>query len=260
LTALGRLWSGVREATLTEPDDEAMAAVDELFPTGFDRIVYTMRSSALIVLSSSIAAFGLLANSAGVVIGAMLVAPLMTPILATAAAMVRAMNRELLTAVATILLGTVLAIVIGFIVSLIASETIVGPVDLPGEVEARTFPGLLDPGIAITAGYILPRRSTKSALPGVGIAVAWSRHWWWWASPSRRTPIRVGQRPVAFRHQPGRHRVLHGLHVAPRRIPAPCPWVPTNRRRCGPWPRRPSVASVVRSSSNSAMPRISASR
>jgi uncharacterized hydrophobic protein (TIGR00271 family) len=176
LTALGRLLRGVQEATLTEPDDEAMAAVDELFPTGFDRIVYTMRFSALIVLSSSIAAFGLLANSAGVVIGAMLVAPLMTPILATAAAMVRAMNRELLIALATILLGTVLAIVVGFMVSLIASETIVGPVDLPAEVEARTFPGLLDLGIAITAGaaagYILPRRSTTSALPGVGIAVA----------------------------------------------------------------------------------------
>ncbi len=42
LTALGRLLRGMREATLTEPDDEAMAAVDELFPRGFDRIVYTM--------------------------------------------------------------------------------------------------------------------------------------------------------------------------------------------------------------------------
>jgi uncharacterized membrane protein len=43
-------------------------------------------------------------------------------------------------------------------------------------VRARTFPGLLDLGIAVTAGaaagYILPRRSATSALPGVGIAVA----------------------------------------------------------------------------------------
>jgi uncharacterized hydrophobic protein (TIGR00271 family) len=176
LTVLGRLLAGVRDATLTEPDDEAVTAVDELFPTGHDRIVYTLQFSALIVLSSSIAAFGLLADSAAVVIGAMLVAPLMTPILATAAATVRAQNRELLTALATIAWGTVLAIAVGFVVSFVASETIVGTVDLPTEVKARTFPGLLDLGIAITAGaaagYILPRRATTSALPGVGIAVA----------------------------------------------------------------------------------------
>ena len=176
LTVLGRVLAALRDATLTEPDDEAMAAVDELFPTGHERVVYTLQFSALIVLSSSIAAFGLLADSAAVVIGAMLVAPLMTPILATAAATVRARNRELVVALATIAWGTVLAIAVGFVVSFVASETIVGPVDLPAEVRARTFPGLLDLGIAITAGaaagYILPRRATTSALPGVGIAVA----------------------------------------------------------------------------------------
>jgi uncharacterized hydrophobic protein (TIGR00271 family) len=176
LTALGRLVHGLRDATLTEPDEEALAAVDELFPRGPERIAFTLRFSALIVLSSSIAAFGLLANSAGVVIGAMLVAPLMTPILATAAATVRALNRELLIALATIVWGTALAIAVGFVVSFVASGTIVGPIDLPAEVEARTFPGLLDLGIAVTAGaaagYILPRRATTSALPGVGIAVA----------------------------------------------------------------------------------------
>jgi uncharacterized membrane protein len=62
------------------------------------------------------------------------------------------------------------------VVSFVAGETIVGPTELPAEVRARTFRGLLDLGIAITAGatagYILPRRSATSALPGVGIAVA----------------------------------------------------------------------------------------
>jgi uncharacterized membrane protein len=47
---------------------------------------------------------------------------------------------------------------------------------LPAEVLARTYPGLLDLAIAIAAGaaagYISPRRSVISALPGVGIAVA----------------------------------------------------------------------------------------
>ena len=128
------------------------------------------------MLSSSIAAVGLLADSAAVVIGAMLVAPLMTPILATAAATVRADNRELVIALGSDRAG----------------HGAGDPGRLPHlsgrvrrrtrhcgtsrEVRARTFPGLLDLGIAVTAGaaagYITPRRATTGALPGVGIAVA----------------------------------------------------------------------------------------
>ncbi len=56
------------------------------------------------------------------------------------------------------------------------SDAVRGTDALPAEVEARTFPGLLDLGIAVTAGaaagYITPRRSATGALPGVGIAVA----------------------------------------------------------------------------------------
>jgi len=135
-----------------------------------------LRFSALIVLSASIAAFGLLADSAGVVIGAMLVAPLMTPILAAAAATVRANNRELLSSMIIIALGTALAVLTGYLVGVIAGDTISGTVDLPGELAARTYPTLLDLGVAVSAGaaagYIVPRRSAVSALPGVGIAVA----------------------------------------------------------------------------------------
>jgi len=61
-------------------------------------------------------------------------------------------------------------------VSLIAGGSVTDVRELPNEVRARTFPGLLDLGIAVAAGaaagYILPRRSTIGALPGVGIAVA----------------------------------------------------------------------------------------
>ncbi|MFT5201423.1 MAG: putative hydrophobic protein (TIGR00271 family) [Candidatus Aldehydirespiratoraceae bacterium] len=176
LTAIGRLVHQFRDALRREPDADAEAAVLELFPTGAARVEFALRFSALTMLSASIAAFGLLADSGAVVIGAMLVAPLMTPILAAAAAMVRAKNRELLIALLVIALGTVLAILVGFAISAFASDAVRGTADLPGEVRARTFPGLLDLGIAVTAGaaagYILPRRSATSALPGVGIAVA----------------------------------------------------------------------------------------
>jgi hypothetical protein len=65
---------------------------------------------------------------------------------------------------------------VGYVTSEVASDAVRGTADLPREVKARTFPGLLDLGMAVTAGaaagYILPRRSATSALPGVGIAVA----------------------------------------------------------------------------------------
>jgi len=104
------------------------------------------------------------------------VAPLMTPITAAAAATVMARNVRLLRSVAVIAVGTIGAIVVGYLTALLAGTEITSATDLPGEVQARTFPGLLDLGVAITAGaaagFILPRRSTSGALPGVGIAVA----------------------------------------------------------------------------------------
>ncbi len=72
--------------------------------------------------------------------------------------------------------GTILAIAVGWLIALIASGSVVDPRELPGEVRSRTFPTLLDLGVAVAAGaaagYISPRRSTSGALPGVGIAVA----------------------------------------------------------------------------------------
>lgn len=82
----------------------------------------------------------------------------------------------MITSLLIIAWGTLLAISIGWVTSAVVRTTVNGPSDLPQQVIARTFPGLLDLGIAISAGlaagYIAPRRSVTSALPGVGIAVA----------------------------------------------------------------------------------------
>ena len=176
MTALGTIARWVESITPSTPDDDARAAVDELVPVGPELGAYVRRFGALIALSASIAAFGLLADSGAVVIGAMLVAPLMTPIMGAAAATVTADNRRLVRALGIIALGTVLAIVVGAVMSMIAGGTVVDVRALPQEIRSRTFPGLLDLGIAISAGaaagYVLPRRSAISALPGVGIAVA----------------------------------------------------------------------------------------
>ena len=176
LTSLGQVSQalGARLPRLDDTDRDAM--FDELLPDGDAFRRYVERFVWLIVLSAAIAGFGLLADSAAVVIGAMLVAPLMTPILATAAAICVSDNRRLLRALLVLAGGTVAAIVVGFLVSKVSGNTIVSADDLPSEVLARTEPGLIDLAIAVAAGaaagYVAPRRDAVSALPGVGIAVA----------------------------------------------------------------------------------------
>ena len=160
----------------TPPSDDERAAVEELIPEGDDFWRYLGTFTVFTILSASIAGFGLLADSGAVVIGAMLVAPLMTPITAAGAATVEAHNIRLLRSLAVILWGTVLAIAVGWAVALLSRTTANAASELPQEVISRTYPGMLDLGIAISAGlaagYIAPRRSVTSALPGVGIAVA----------------------------------------------------------------------------------------
>ncbi len=176
LTSLGTIAGWLGRFEPADPDADAVEAVEELLPTGSDTWPYVRRFTALTALSASIAAFGLLADSGAVVIGAMLVAPLMTPIIGASAATVTADNRRLSRAVLIIALGTFVAILVGWLVSFIAAGRVIDVRSLPTEIRSRTFPGLLDLGIAITAGaaagYIQPRRSAISALPGVGIAVA----------------------------------------------------------------------------------------
>ena len=155
---------------------ELAESFESLFFEGARLGPYVVRFTTLIVLSSAIAAFGLIADSAAVVIGAMLVAPLMTPILATAAAMTMNESRRLLHSMAILFYGTVLAVFVGWAVSAIASSGFADESSLPSQVLARTSPNLLDLGIAVAAGaaggYVLSQPKASSALPGVGIAVA----------------------------------------------------------------------------------------
>jgi uncharacterized hydrophobic protein (TIGR00271 family) len=175
-TPIGLLAAWLGTSLHRDPTVEQREAVEGLIPTGDEFRPYLVQFGALTVLSASIAAFGLLADSAGVVIGAMLVAPLMTPIIAAAAATVTARNDRLVRAVLVLAFGMAVAIAVGWLIAFVAAPDVVGTSDLPNEVRNRTFPQLLDLGIAITAGaaagYITPRSSALGALPGVGIAVA----------------------------------------------------------------------------------------
>ncbi|MCB1186071.1 TIGR00341 family protein [bacterium] len=126
---------------------------------------------ALMVLATLIAAFGLLANSTAVVIGAMLVAPLMGPIFGMTLALVigdRKLFFDSLLAEAT---GVVLAILIGALIGSLPIVPIYG-----SEILSRTQPTLFDAVIALASGlaggYVLVNPKLNSGIAGVAIATA----------------------------------------------------------------------------------------
>ncbi|MHB0857094.1 MAG: DUF389 domain-containing protein [Anaerolineae bacterium] len=125
----------------------------------------------MIVLSAAIASLGLMLNSAGVVIGAMIMAPLMSAILAIALSVVQGDVWLMRTASRTFLLGFLLVLAVSAVVGLI----IPGPRPT-AEMLSRTTPTLLDLAVALASGaaaaYAISRRDVTSALPGVAIAVA----------------------------------------------------------------------------------------
>lgn len=126
---------------------------------------------ALTVGACLIATFGLLSNSAAVIIGAMLVAPLMLPIRSVAFGILEGDLTLVKTGLKALAVGTSLSIALSAIVGLSSGFLTYG-----SEVASRSSPTLLDLGIAITAGglsgfaKVQPRLS--STLAGTAIAVA----------------------------------------------------------------------------------------
>ena len=126
---------------------------------------------AMMVLSTAIAAFGLLLSSTAVVVGAMLVAPLMTPIMGAGLALVQGNAVLMKQAARSIFYGFCCALAIGVVLGFIT------PIDVPtSELLARGAPNLLDLGVALVSGiagaYAMARPNLSAALPGVAIAAA----------------------------------------------------------------------------------------
>lgn len=130
-----------------------------------------------IVLSASIATFGLLTDSVAVVIGAMLVAPLMSPILGLSLASVLGDGKMFRQALLAVIIGAFLAVFLSWLISTISQML---PFDVlvqvPEEVSARTHPTPFDLLVALAGGvaaaYALSQPRLSAALPGVAIATA----------------------------------------------------------------------------------------
>ena len=101
----------------------------------------------MVVISTLIAANGLVADSPAVIIGAMLVAPLMTPIFGISLAMVRSDSYLLGRSLRAEIIGVSLSILLGALFGLIPLA-----IDPTPEMLARIHPNLLDLCVAVLAG------------------------------------------------------------------------------------------------------------
>jgi uncharacterized hydrophobic protein (TIGR00271 family) len=125
----------------------------------------------MLASSAVIATFGLLANSAAVIIGAMIVAPLMSPIISMSYGIVAGRGALTIRSLLTIITGTLLTIGVAFIFTEAIGWKLAG-----SEIVARMKPSLLDLGVAVAAGaaaaFAYTRPNISSALAGIAIAVA----------------------------------------------------------------------------------------
>ena len=132
---------------------------------------WSYRFTVMITLSVIVAVMGLSANSAAVVIGAMLLAPLMQPVLGTAACIAMALFRKSLRSLTVVVLATLWAIALSYV---LAALFVNG--ELPSEVTSRTAPDIRDLVVALAAGtagaYATVRKDASASLPGVAVAVA----------------------------------------------------------------------------------------
>jgi uncharacterized hydrophobic protein (TIGR00271 family) len=128
----------------------------------------------LISAAAMLAAFGLIQDSAAVIIGAMLIAPLMTPIIGAGLALAQG-NRPLFRSAAT-------TIILGFLCALIASMLfgwlvlIFQQPVMTSEMRARCSPSPIDFCVGLVGGfaatYARTRKHLSAALAGAAIAAA----------------------------------------------------------------------------------------
>ena len=155
-------WKTVHEPAIPP---EQMAA--EMKAASFPTISFFF----LLALAASIATFGLLANSAPAIIGAMIIAPLMTPIMGLSYGVLRLDWPQIVQSAITVALGVAVVVAISFFSARFIEIKIAGT-----EMLSRAFPSLLDLGVAMAAGaagaFVLSRESIRNSVAGVAISVS----------------------------------------------------------------------------------------
>jgi uncharacterized hydrophobic protein (TIGR00271 family) len=125
----------------------------------------------LMILSTLLATTGLFANSAPVIIGAMILAPLMAPIISLSMGVVRADKFLMIQSARSLIIGIFMALLFSSIYTLFM------PLEqITAEMQGRLNPNLLDLMVAVFSGiagaYANSKEEVAKSLAGVAIAVA----------------------------------------------------------------------------------------
>ena len=127
----------------------------------------------MIILSILTATFGLLLNSAAIIIGSMLIAPMLYPILSLSLGMIMSDSKLISRALYTTLKALVLGIGAAFLATLLFNSQLN---EVTPEILSRTQPTLPYLIVAIIAGFAgsfaLVKPKLNETLPGIAISVA----------------------------------------------------------------------------------------
>ena len=149
-------------------EHEKSAAVKKLIESSTPQFDFFFMT----ILSVLMATFGLLENSAAVVIGSMLIAPVLFPILSLSLSIVMSDYNLIRRSGMTLVKAVVLAVA----ASLLATLFFGTGHEFTPEILARTQPTLISIAIAVVAGfavaYTLARENLSETLPGIAVAVA----------------------------------------------------------------------------------------
>jgi uncharacterized hydrophobic protein (TIGR00271 family) len=147
---------------------------DDLFVVGAEQSHKRTQFWMLLVLSSVIAAGGVIGDATPAVIGAMIVAPLATPIYGVALATSIGSRRDLRGSLLLLVAGSVVSILIGALLGFLTFDRL--PIDANPQITGRTAPTLLDLVVAVATGvagsFALVRRDVSNILAGVAIAIS----------------------------------------------------------------------------------------
>jgi uncharacterized hydrophobic protein (TIGR00271 family) len=147
---------------------------ERLFIHEGDRSAKLSQFWMLLVLSSFIAAGGVVFDSTPAVIGAMIIAPLSTPIYGVALATTIGSTRSFRNSFLLMASGIAVSILVGVVVALVAPMRM--PIEANPQVTGRTAPELLDLAVAVAVGVVgafaLTRRDIANIVAGVAIAIS----------------------------------------------------------------------------------------
>ncbi len=154
-----------------EPFVEKPLPADELHTVMQQASIPSWGFFFMLILSSAIATFGLLSNSAPAIIGAMIIAPLMGPMMGLAYGIVIFRWGQISRSILTVTSGAALVVLFAYLTTIWIGWRLAG-----SEILSRTTPTLLDLGVAMAAGaaaaFAYSRRSIMNSIAGVAIAVA----------------------------------------------------------------------------------------